>query len=285
MSYRIVSILPLFVYSINVFSQQTYFIKYKDNISKSAVADQISTKQIIKSALLKSAQNINYKVDYFAKSFGKNIESLSRIIKVTFNNNQDNSFLLQMASSDPDIEYIEPAHKYHVDTVPNDSLVNQQWALAKIHAFDAWNITEGSDTVLVGLVDTGIDYLHADIKNKIYINPGEIGTDAQGRDKRSNGIDDDGNGFIDDYMGWDFVDEVGYPFNTTGGDFLGWDNDPMDQLFHGTFVAGIIAAETNNLIGIAGVAPKIKLLNCRAFDPTGNGQEDDVAADRKSTRL
>src|ERR1035437_4984993 len=250
MNYRVLIILLLIFYSINVFSQQTYFIKYKDNVSKSAVADKISTKQIINSNSLAKALNINYKVDHFAKSFGKNIESLSRIVKVTFNNNQDNSYILQMAASDPDIEYIEPSHKYHVDTVPNDNLVNQQWALAKIHAFDAWNITEGSDTVLVGLVDTGIDYLNPDIKNKIYINPGETGTDAQGRDKRTNGIDDDGNGFIDDYMGWDFVDEVGYPFDTTGGDFLGWDNDPMDQHYHGTFVAGIIAAETNNLIGV-----------------------------------
>src|ERR1035437_638267 len=278
MNYRVFIILLFLFLSNKTFSQQIYFIKYKDNVSKSAVADKISSKQIISNALLKPAQNIDYKVDYFAKRFGKNIESLSRIIKVTFNNKQDNSFILQLAGSDPDIEYIEPSHTYHIDSIPNDSLVNQQWALAKIHAFDAWNITEGSDTVLVGLVDTGIDYLNPDIKNKIYINPGEIGTDAQGRDKRSNGIDDDGNGFIDDYMGWDFVDEVGYPFNTTGGDFLGWDNDPMDQYFHGTFVAGIIAAETNNLIGVAGAAPKIKLLNCRAFDPTGNGQEDDAAA-------
>jgi subtilisin family serine protease len=278
MNYRFLIILSLFLYSINIFSQQTYFIKYKDNVSKSAVADKISTKQIISSALLKPAQNINYNVDYFAKSFGKNIESLSRIIKVTFNNSQDNSYILQMAANDPDIEYIEPAHKYHVDTVPNDSLVSQQWALTKIRAFDAWNITQGSDTVLVGLVDTGIDYLHPDIKNKIYLNPGEIGLDALGRDKRTNGIDDDGDGFIDDFMGWDFVDEVGYPFDTTGGDYLGWDNNPMDQHFHGTFVAGIIAAETNNLIGVAGAAPKVKILNCRAFDPTGNAQEDDAAA-------
>jgi hypothetical protein len=278
MNYRFLIFLPLFLYSINIFSQQTYFIKYKDNLSKSAVAERISTKQIIHSTTSTSLQNADCKVDYFAKSFGKNIESLSRIIKVTFNNKLDNSSILQLAGSDPDIEYIEAAHKYHIDSVPNDSLVSQQWALAKIHAFDAWNITQGSDSVLVGLVDTGIDYLHPDIKNKIYINPGETGTDAQGRDKRTNGIDDDGNGFVDDYMGWDFVDEVGYPFDTTGGDYLGWDNNPMDELFHGTFVAGIIAAETNNLIGVAGAAPKIKLLNCRAFDPTGSGQEDDVAA-------
>lgn len=278
MNFRFLFILSLSLYSINAYSQQTYFIKYKDYVSKSAVAEKISTKHIINSSTTTSVQSADFKVDYFAKSFGKNIESLCRIIKVTFTNNQDNSSILQTVGSDPDIEYIEASHKYHIDSVPNDSLVSQQWALPKIHAFDAWNITQGSDTVLVGLVDTGIDYLHPDIKNKIYINPGETGTDAQGRDKRTNGIDDDGDGFVDDYMGWDFVDEVGYPFDTTGGDYLGWDNNPMDQLFHGTFVAGILAAETNNYIGIAGVAPRIKLLNCRAFDPIGNGQEDDVAA-------
>jgi hypothetical protein len=268
----------LFIYTINIFSQQTYFIKYKNYVSKTDIANKISTKQIVNNTSSISVQKLNYKVNYFANSSGKNIEPLCRVIKVTFNNNQDNSSFLQSAGNDPDIEYIEPSHTYHIDSIPNDSLVSQQWALTKISAFDAWNITEGSDTVLVGLVDTGIDYTHPDIKNKIYINPGETGLDLQGRDKRTNGIDDDGNGFIDDYMGWDFVDEVGFPYDTTGGDYLGWDNNPMDELYHGTFVAGIIGAETNNLIGIAGTAPKIKILNCRAFDANGNGQEDDAAA-------
>jgi hypothetical protein len=228
--------------------------------------------------MLKTVQNTYYDVKYFARNFGKNIEPLSRIIKVTFNNNIDSNSVIQMVGGDPDIEYIEPSHSYHVDSVPNDSLVSQQWALTKIDAFDAWNITMGSDSILLGIIDTGIDYLHPDLKNKIYINPGETGTDALGRDKRTNGIDDDGNGFVDDYMGFDFVDRVGYPFDSTGGDYLGWDNNPWDDFGHGTAIAGIAAGETNNGLGIAGVAPKIKILNVRAFDPTGNGGEDDVAA-------
>ncbi len=93
-----------------------------------------------------------------------------------------------------------------------------------------------------------------------------------------NGIDDDGNGFVDDVIGWDFTDRQGFPFDSTGGDYLTWDNNPMDDNGHGTNVAGIIAAKSNNLIGISGVAPKVKILNLRAFDPTGNGEEDDVAA-------
>ena len=287
MSYRTFFILVLFIFSINVFAQQSYFIKYKDNISKNDIAGRIASKQLLHSALMKSSQSNNLKAQLFARNFGKNIESLSRIIKVTFDNNSDNSSFLQMAASDPDIEYIEPSHTYHIDTnlkeklsssLPNDSLVDQQWALAKIQAFDAWNITQGSDTVLLGIIDTGIDYLHPDLKNKIYINPGETGSDANGKDKRSNGIDDDGNGFIDDYMGFDFVDRVGFPFDTTFGDYLGWDNNPWDDYGHGTAIAGIAGAETNNGFGIAGVAPKIKMINIRAFDPMGNGSEDDVAA-------
>lgn len=279
MSFRILITLYLFFFSINTFSQQIYFIKYKSNVSQTDILNRISTKQIFKTAsLLKTVQNSDYNVQYFARSFGKNIEPLSRIVKLSFNNITDSNSVLQMAAGDPDIEYIEPAHIYHVDYIPNDSLVSQQWALSKIDAFDAWNITQGSDTVLLGIVDTGIDYLHPDLKNKIKFNSEEMGTDSQGRDKRTNGIDDDGNGFIDDYMGWDFVDRVGYPYDSTGGDYLGWDNDPWDDFGHGTYIAGIAAAETNNGFGIAGVAPKIKVLNIRAFDPTGNGGEDDVAA-------
>ncbi|MDP2364027.1 MAG: S8 family serine peptidase, partial [Ignavibacteria bacterium] len=115
------------------------------------------------------------------------------------------------------------------------------------------------------------------LKNKIYKNPGESGT------KSNNGIDDDNNGFIDDYMGWDFVDRVGVPSDTVAGDFLEWDNMPYDLRKgangnHGTFVAGIAGAEFNNTIGVAGVAPKIKLLNIRSFDNGGSGEEDDAAA-------
>ncbi len=281
MSYKL-SILFFFLFFIpNLKSQTTYFIKYKDNVDKTEVEAKVISKQIFSSngGLNKVSSN-NYSVGFFAKGLGKVDDRLSKIIKITFNNEADAQNFLSLAQNDNSIEYVQPANVYHIDYVPDDSLVNQQWALQKIQAFDAWNITQGSDTILIGVIDTGIDYLHPDLKNKIFINPGETGLDNLGRDKRTNGIDDDGNGFIDDYQGWDFTDRVGFPFDTTAGDYLNWDNDPMDEnnFSHGTAVAGIIGAETNNIHGIAGVAPKVKILNVRAFDPGGYGDEDDVAA-------
>ncbi len=165
-----------------------------------------------------------------------------------------------------------------MDIVPNDTMVAQQWGLEKIKAFDAWDKTQGSEEILLGIIDTGIDYLHPDLENRLYINPGETGIDNNGDDKRSNGIDDDNNGFVDDFRGWDFTDRVGFPFDSSGGDYLDWDNDPMDEQGHGTFISGIAGAEVNNITGVAGVAPNLKMLNLRAFDPSGFGEEDDVAA-------
>ncbi len=275
---------PLLIITLLVFlslplsAQTTYFIKYKSDVSHLLVDQKIKEQKISGSVFKKSAALPNYKMDYFAKGMFKGNESLGRIIKVSFDNTVNEADFISIISNDPEIEYVQKSNTYKLDFVPNDSLVTEQWALNKIKAFDAWNITEGSDTVLLGIIDTGIDYNHPDLTNQIFINKGETGLDNFGRDKRSNGIDDDANGFIDDYRGWDFTDRVGFPFDPTSGDYLGWDNNPFDDQGHGTFIAGIAAAQSNNFYGIAGTAPKIKILNLRSFDPGGYGEEDDVAA-------
>ena len=107
---------------------------------------------------------------------------------------------------------------------------------ADIDAPEAWDINHGSQNVIVAVIDTGIDYNHEDLAANIWHNYGEI---------PHNGIDDDGNGFVDDYLGWNF-------FNHT--------NDPFDDYGHGTHVAGIIGAVGNNGIGVAGVSWKVKLM-------------------------
>ena len=279
MKFSVLLILSFLIFFIpNIYCQNTYFIKYKSSVSKEQINQKINGQKLLDTDTGLSKKGNIKSINYLAKGLGNNDEILSRIVKVTFDNTVSESSILELQNSDSSIEYIEKSSIYKIDTVPNDSLVIEQWALQKILAFDAWNITEGDTTILLAIVDTGIDYLHPDLKNKIYYNPGEIGTDNLGRDKRRNGIDDDNNGFVDDYMGWDFTDRVGFPFDSSGGDYLGWDNDPMDEHGHGSSVAGIAGAETNNVTGIAGVSPNVKLLNLRAFDPGGYGEEDDVAA-------
>ncbi len=272
-------ILVTFVlFTIPSIAQKTYFIKYKSSVPVYSIDEKLKQQKFSKVAESKSTSLPKFNIEHFAKGIGKKDEELNRIIKVSFSNDVDETSLIQILSSDPEIEFVQKSTTYKLDIIPNDSLISEQWALNKIKAFDAWNITGGSDTVILGIIDTGIDYDHPDLKNQIFINQGEIGIDINGKDKRSNGIDDDGNGFVDDYRGWDFTDRAGFPFDSTGGDYLNWDNNPYDDQGHGTYISGITAAQTNNLIGIAGVAPKIKILNLRAFDPGGFGEEDDVAA-------
>lgn len=277
MKFNLVLSILLF-FNLSLYSQTTFFIKYKSNVPLSAVEQKITEKKISNTLKNRPISLPGFDINYLAKGLAKNDEILGRIVKIHFNENVEENYLTNLINQDPDIEYIQVSNTYQVDAIPNDSLVSQQWALQKIKAFDAWDITQGADTVLLAIIDTGIDYNHPDLKNKIYMNNGETGNDVNGNDKRFNGIDDDGNGFIDDYMGWDFTDRVGFPFDSSGGDYLNWDNDPFDDHGHGTFIAGISAAETNNLTGIAGTAPNIQLLNLRAFDPGGYGEEDDVAA-------
>jgi hypothetical protein len=276
----LLTLLLTFIPCIVSFSQKTLFIKYRNEINKSEIDNKVLQRSIISDSHLLKVKDVDFAVGYFAKGLGKKDENLSRIIKVTFQNEEDYKIFFSILNSDPSIEYVHSSNIYKIDFTPNDSLINEQWALNKIQAFDAWDITLGSDTVLIGVIDTGIDYLHPDLKNKIYLNPGEVGSDLTGSDKRFNNTDDDKNGFIDDWQGWDFTDRVGFPFDSSGGDYLIWDNDPMDQnsSSHGTAVAGIIGAETNNGFGIAGAGPGLRILNLRAFDPAGFGEEDDVAA-------
>jgi subtilisin family serine protease len=264
----------LIITSSNLIAQTTYFIKYKESVSIAEIERKVEQDQFIPQGMQSLLQSADLKsVNYLAKGIAKSDEVLGRIVKITFTDDVDEGAVLQLQSLDENIEYIQQATTYQINFTPDDSLLSQQWALNKIQAFSAWDKTQGADSVLIGSIDTGIDYLHPDLQNKIWRNPGETGNG-----KETNGIDDDNNGFIDDYRGWDFTDRVGFPFDSSGGDYLDWDNDPMDENNHGTYIAGISGAQTNNYIGVAGAAPNIKIVNLRAFDPGGYGEEDDVAA-------
>jgi len=200
------------------------------------------------------------------------------ILDVTQNFSSD---ILNLISANSDVEYIQRNNILKVENVsfnPNDAFYNNQYYLPLVGMPYAWNITQGDSNIVIGVIDTGLDFLHEDLQNSYKINYGEMGLDMLGRDKRSNGIDDDNNGFIDDWRGWDFTDE---PFtgDPRRGDYLTPDNDPTDdnKNSHGTAVTGVINAAFNNGIGISSVAPRCKVLVLRAFDAEGFGEEDDVA--------
>ncbi len=133
------------------------------------------------------------------------------------------------------------------NVTPNDPLYSQQWGIPACQIDAVWDSTTGDADQIIAILDTGVDWLHPDLQNKIWQNPGEIA---------GNGIDDDGNGFVDDIRGWDYINN---------------DNNPTDDNSHGTHVAGIAAAETDNGIGIAGVNWLAKIMPIKVFQSSGRG--------------
>ena len=149
--------------------------------------------------------------------------------------------------------------------VAGDSLRDQQWGL---HAIN-WRPGVEAEPVVVAVIDSGVDYTHPDLAGQIWHNLSEL--------KGVSGVDDDGNGYVDDVVGWDFTDAPGLPGM---GDYLQRDADPTDESGHGTHVAGIIAAAVDNEIGISGVASNARVMALRAgFNlPSGGYLEDDDLA-------
>lgn len=156
------------------------------------------------------------------------------------------------------VEAISPNLVIHANYTPNDSQLNKLWGLhntgqsrgtndADIDAPQAWDLTTGDAGVVVAVIDTGVDYNHVDLNDNIWRNPGEIA---------GNSLDDDGNGFVDDVFGWDFVNN---------------DNAPMDDNGHGTHVAGTIAGEGNNNNGVAGVTWNTSIMALKFLNAAGSG--------------
>lgn len=151
-----------------------------------------------------------------------------------------------------DLQKQQATKSANTGVVPNDPLYAQQGHIPAIKADLVWAQTTGDSSQVIAILDTGVDWNHPDLKNKIWRNPNEI----------ANGQDTDGNGFIDDIRGWNFVNN---------------DNNPMDDNSHGTHVAGIAAAESNNGIGIAGVNWHAKIMPVKVFQSTGRGDASTIA--------
>src|SRR5205823_2609379 len=144
----------------------------------------------------------------------------------------------------------EPVYVRHLAYTPNDPSLSLQPYLEQIKAIEAWDDVRADSAIIIAILDTGVDLDHPDLKDAIWLNPSETGLDDQGHDRRTNGIDDDGNGIVDDWRGYDFG----------GSDGHTPDNLPQAAYFHGTHVAGLAAATGDNNIGIVGVGFGAKLM-------------------------
>ncbi|TMO78685.1 peptidase S8 [Pseudoalteromonas sp. S3776] len=161
------------------------------------------------------------------------------------------------------IEYVEPDYQVSIAATPDDPRFDELWGLnndgqtggtadADIDAVEAWDISTGSRDVVVGVIDTGIDYSHSDLASNMWVNSSEIPGD---------GIDNDGNGFVDDVHGINAITNSG---------------DPMDDEGHGTHVSGTIGASGNNATGVVGVNHEVSLVGCKFLDAAGSGSTSDA---------
>jgi subtilisin family serine protease len=166
--------------------------------------------------------------------------------------------LMEVYAKHPNVEYVEPNGIITLNQTPNDPRYGDLWALhndgssggtvdADIDAPEAWDLQIGSLSIVIASIDSGVDYTHEDLAANIWTNPGEI---------PDNSIDDDSNGYVDDYYGFNFHYDV---------------NDPLDGYGHGTHTAGSMAAVGDNGLGITGINWQAKIMSLKATNDNGDG--------------
>lgn len=231
----------------------------------------------------------------------REFEKLGNTFVVKFPPGTDVRAAVTDFKSDPEVEYAEPVYVFRLCMIPNDPLFNQQWYLhntgqyyledADIDAPEAWEINQGSANPVIAIIDTGVDLDHPDLVNQIWENASEQSGDGNGDGKPGwAGFDDDGDGLIDEDSQGRQPGEPGYnndlvnddDENGYNDDFIGWNwiddhNNPQDDHGHGTHCAGIAAADTNNSIGIAGVCPNGQIMPLKAFQSSGSASNADIA--------
>jgi subtilisin family serine protease/subtilisin-like proprotein convertase family protein len=253
------ALLPLFANaSLDLSSKEglTYksdsvIVVYKDSASK---FDRRAARSIVRA---KISDLNNDEIDDKYRNLKK-----GRIAKFTLDNISVKSALEKLRKN-PAVLYAEPDYIVHASVTPDDSSFADLWGMnntgqgggvadADIDAPEAWDISTGSHDVIIGVIDTGVDHTHPDLMANVWTNPAEISGD---------GIDNDGNGFIDDMHGINAITGVG---------------DPMDDAGHGSHVSGTIGATGNNGLGVVGVNHNVSIIGCKFLSASGSGSLSDA---------
>ncbi len=243
-----------------------------DVYSVSALLPRISLAKGVGNAIKPLVETKKLKSPDKAREIG-----LDRIFTVQVTELGDIQELCAKLMQDPNVEWAEPVYLIPYDVEPDDEYYYLQQHLPQIHMPEAWDVDKGDSTVVIAIIDSGVDYLHYDLVDRIWINPGEdIDNDGVITAADSNGVDDDANGFVDDFRGWDWVTGVsgeGPDDASPREDGEDEDNDPMDVNGHGTHCAGIAGAVTDNGVGVAGVSWGCSIMSLRIgwLSNDGNG--------------
>jgi subtilisin family serine protease len=264
-------LLSLMVSAILFVPQKSVYSQQRKQVKASYVDNQILVK--LKPEVEDTIDSYAM-ADFVARSHGASFEPLHEsrrggqyLIELDGSLSVENA--VEQAARDPRVEFAEPNYLLYPAATPNDTLFNQQWGLnntgfagqgkpgADIGAMRAWDLTTGSDDVVVAVIDTGADLSHVDLAPNAWVNRGE---------RAGNGLDDDGNGFVDDVNGWDFLNNRPATFESAETDW------------HGTHVSGVIGAAGNNGIGVTGVAWRVKIMSLKFIGTKSGSTADAIKA-------
>ena len=169
---------------------------------------------------------------------------------------EESEVLIAAMEREPSIEFVVPNYQYMLAIEPDDTYYSSLWYLDQINAPEAWDTTTGSSDVVIAVLDSGIDVDHPDLASNIWVNSGDVA---------GNSVDDDGNGYVDDTYGWDFIEDS----NDVAPKFDdGWTQAGIN---HGTAVAGVAGAVGDNAIGVTGLAWDVGIMSVRVLDGAGVG--------------
>lgn len=241
---------------------------------RSTIADRRRVAPVARSASAEAAE----------AAAARSLRSFAHVYRIELAEDVDAEEAASAFASDPHVAWSQVDRTNVLDEFGPDPYLDSTgawgqpygdlWGLHRIRAPEAWSRSRG-DEIVVAVVDSGLDRHHPDIADNVFVHPGEdLNGNGRPDEHEWNGIDDDGNGFIDDLVGFDFansVDANGDGDYDDPGDVS--DPDPFDDKGHGTHVAGTIAAVSGNAIGIAGVAPRARIMALKGFKATGGGSD------------